>query len=626
MKRRNLLVKLVTAVLFSLLILSFAVWGVGDIFRGGGQTQAVAEVGGTVIEQRDFARELSNEINTMSRRLGVQLTMEQARAFGIPQQVLERMITRAMLDEMSARLGMLVTEEQMRRQLLESPEFQDAAGNFDRNRFAQVLQFSNMSEQGFLASLGEDIKRQQLVTAVTDAGAAPQSLAERLFVYREERRVADYVRLANSDFETSAEPDEAALQEIYDGAGEAMMTPAYKDIALVVLSVADTANSITVSDERIAEAFEQRRDALSTPERRTVTQVVLPDEAAAEALAARLAEGADFAAAAEEATGRAPVELGSVARGDLPEALAEAVFALEVGQATAPVRSPLGWHVATVGAIEPGTEATLAESRDQLRREIAEDEAIEVVIDLANQFDEKLAGGATMEQAAQSLNLPVRDIPAIDAQGRTPAGEPAEGLPSINEFLPLLNRTAVGETTTLTETLDGDYFILRVDGETPAEKRPLAEVREQLVQMWRERERARLAEERAAALAERVGGGETLAAVAEAEGLELQRTEPITRFETAPQRTPSPLVAQQIFDIAEGEATTVATGDAQIVAQLMEILPPAEENREARFGRLEEQLTSGLQNDIFQQFLNALQTDFEVTINQRLVQDTLASF
>src|SRR3546814_20621243 len=83
-------------------------------------------VGDTVIEQRAFSRELSDEINTLSRRLGVQLTMEQARSFGVPQQVLERMITRAMLDEMASRLGMVVTEDQMRTRLLENPEWQDS--------------------------------------------------------------------------------------------------------------------------------------------------------------------------------------------------------------------------------------------------------------------------------------------------------------------------------------------------------------------------------------------------------------------------------------------------------------------------------------------------------------------
>src|SRR3546814_13905329 len=96
--------------------------------------------------QRAFSRELSDEINTLSRRLGVQLTMEQARSFGVPQQVLERMITRAMLDEMASRLGMVVTEDQMRTRLLENPELQDSAGGFDRNRFARLLQPSNRSE------------------------------------------------------------------------------------------------------------------------------------------------------------------------------------------------------------------------------------------------------------------------------------------------------------------------------------------------------------------------------------------------------------------------------------------------------------------------------------------------
>src|SRR3546814_4329889 len=104
---------------------------------------------------------------------------------------------------------------------------------------------------------------------------------------------------------------------------------------------------------------------------------------------------------------------------------------------------------------------------------------------LANQFDDKLAGGATMEQVAQSLNLPLREIPAIDARGRTPEGALVEGLPSIDEFLPVLDRTPPGETTSLTATLDGDYFMLPVDSETPAEKKPLAAVRDQVVERGR---------------------------------------------------------------------------------------------------------------------------------------------
>jgi len=237
-----------------------------------------------------------------------------------------------------------------------------------------------------------------------------------------------------------------------------------------------------------------------------------------------------------------------------------------------------------------------------------------------------LAGGASIEEAAQRLNQDAREIAAIDSRARGRGGDLIEGLPSLNGFLPVLNRTAVGETSTLTETLDGDYFILRVDGETPAEKKPLAEVRDQVVEMWRADEQARLAAEKAEALAERLKGGADLAEVAAAEGLSVAETAPLTRFENDPQRTPSPQLSQQLFEIAEGEVTTVATGNGQIVARLKQVMEPASENREARLASLQDELTASLQNDVFEQFLNALQSEFAVTINQRLVNETLTSF
>jgi peptidyl-prolyl cis-trans isomerase D len=626
MKPRNLLVKIGMIILFSLLILSFAIWGIGDIFRGGGQVQPVAEVGDTVIDQRDFAQELSNEVANLSRRLGTPLSGDQVRTFGIPQQVLSRMISRALLDEMAARMGMLVTEEQMDRLILENPAFQDQAGRFDSNRFLTVLRQINMSEQAYLQLLGDDTMRQQLTTAVTAAAAAPQSLAEQLLEYRGERRVADYVAIETAEFTGLDEPDAAALQETYENAEGRFMKPAYKEISMIVLSLERAAEEIAVSEARVAEAFAARKDELSAPERRRVSQAVLPDEAAARALVDRLAEGGDFAAVVEEITGRRPVDLGMVTRSDLPGGLAEPVFALEAGEPGGPIETALGWHVVLVSEVEPAEEATLERHREALREELAREQAINLVIEQANRFDEELAAGATLEQAAERLNLEIREIPAIDDRGRDPAGELVEGLPALQDFLEVLNDTAVGETSILSESVEGDFFILRVDAETPPARRPLQEVRDEVIELWRETQQQRLAREQGEALAARLREGREFAAVAEAEGLTLQETPPVTRFADSRPQGLDPRIPPQLFELDQGEVSTFAVPGRQIVIKLKQILPPDDEDREERLAQLEEELTAALQDDLFQQFLAALEQNFQVSVNQRILDQVVAEF
>ncbi len=623
MKNQKLIVKIVMFPLFALLILSFAVWGIGDIFRPQGHNQSVAAVGDTLIDQRSFSQELSREIATMSQRFGTQLTPEQARAFGIPQQVLNRMISRALLDEAANELGLMITEEQMRSQILDNPTFQGPTGGFDRNRFAQALQFSGMSEAQFLAILSGDTKRQQLTQAVTEAAVAPQSITERLFAYREERRTADYLVIPNDSLGEPGEPDGAAVQETYESASGSFMTPDYKEITLVHLRVADAMDGIAVSEEVLLEEFESRRDELSQPERRDVVQAVLPDEAAAQALADRLSEGADFAAAAEAATGRAPVSLGFIPQSALPAELGGPVFDLEPGMPSAPLQSPLGWHVVVVNEVEEGQEAELEDLRGQLSEQIAQAQAIDLVIEQANRYDEAIAGGIAIEDAAATLGIEARRIDAIDSQGRDAAGSLVERLPALDEFLELLRTTAIGDTSLLTETLDGDYFILRVDGEIPAELRPLEDVRDDVISLWKARERGRMGQEKAEAVADRLRNGEDFAAVAEAEGLPVQRTEAITRFETDPARTPAPALSQQLFEVAEGDVTLVPMPGSQIVARLVEVQGAEAEGQDARLEQLSNQLAGSIRDDIFQQFLASLESELDVTVNQRLIDETL---
>ena len=214
-KRKNIVVKSVTFVLFGMLIASFAVWGIGDIFRVPTQIGAVANVGDRPIIGRDYTRALSREINRIGARFGGQLDVEQARALGIPDQVLRQLIGRALFDQKAAELGMIVTDAQIRRLIRREQAFQNGVGEFDPGRFEQQLRVLGFGEDEYIDTLRRDIARQQLTGAVSEGVAVPNQMAEVLYRYRQERRVAQVVTVPKDSITDLPTPDQVAIEAFH---------------------------------------------------------------------------------------------------------------------------------------------------------------------------------------------------------------------------------------------------------------------------------------------------------------------------------------------------------------------------------------------------------------------------
>ncbi len=138
--------------------------------------------------------------------------------------------------------------------------------------------------------------------------------------------------------------------------------------------------------------------------------------------------------------------------------------------------------------------------------------------------------------------------------------------------------------------------------------------------------RANLAREKAEALAERAKVGNELEALAAEAGLVVSTTAPITRFETAPARTPSPALASKLFRIQPGEVTTATAPEGHIVAELIEIQPADPAGNAADVAAVKEGLTGALQGDLLEQFITTLRAEYGVTVNERMLEDLLATF
>jgi peptidyl-prolyl cis-trans isomerase D len=622
---RKIVIKIVTFAIFGVLIASFAVWGIGDVFRASQPDAPVATVGDIEIGQREFSRSLTREVNRLSARLGSRFDIEQARALGVVDQVVGQLVGGALFDQKVAELGITVSDKLIKQRIADEPAFKNSAGQFDPNLFIQTLQASNMGEQEFVERLRRDVLRQQLIGAITESAPAPRTVAETLYSYREETRTARVLRVPNDSIVDLPEPDEPALQAFHKEFSSKFMAPEYRAIVYVQLRAKDLASEIAVSEADVEQEFEARRDEFAVPERRDVDQIVFDDEAAATAAMDSFRDGVNFETVAQDLTGQPPVDLGTIERDGLPEELSDVAFNLKEGEIGEPVETGFGWHILRVRKIQPGEEASLEKVREELTQDLALTRAVDSIVSLANQLDDELAGGASLSEAAASLNLEVRRIAAIDRNGRDDQGKPVQGFPP-ERFLEVAFDTAPGQDSLMTETSDGDFFILNVSSVTSAQLRPLGEVRAEVVKLWQDARRAEKAREIANALAERARLGASLEELGKETGYKVEISEPLSRFETDPTRSFASALTSKLFDLAPNEVDTVAATDSHLVLQLVEVTKVDPASKATEVAALREGLSNAMRNDLLEQFVGTLRAEYGVTVDQVVIDNVMATF
>lgn len=626
MQLRQKTAKVFTFMLFGLLVLSFAVWGIGDIFRVDGSNPEIAEVGDTRIDQQSFSRNLNQEMNALRQRFGPEFDVAQAVQLGVVNQVLQQMINQALIDERSRQMGLVVTDEEIQRQIINEPQFQ-VDGVFQRQLFFNTLRNNGISEERYVELLRGDVRREQLARALVESVSAPTLVADTIFGYDEERRVAEMLLVPAGFLPEGMVPEDSELQALLDANPDQFSSPEFRAVTLLFLRTADMAEEIAIPEADLKAEYDARADEFRQPERRSIVQMVFADEEQANNAQRRLSIGEPFKDVSQAILGNEGISLGQVSYDQmalqLPE-LADAAFALSAGGTSDVVQTPFGWHILFVEDVTPATEPTFEDVRDRLAQELAEREAVDSLVAIANQLDDELAAGTSLEEAARVLQLEVETISAIDARGEGSDGTPVAGLPPADLFLPLVQRTRSGETSLLIETREGDYFVLRVDGITPPRRLTLDEAREDVTELWRQDRLIERAEERAEGLAERAKSGESLEEIGATEDLNVENTGPIDRRQNQFTSTISADLVAALFAARPGDIVSAPSFGGYAVARLDEIIAADRSADPETFEAIENDLKTAFQSDLLGGFLTTLQGEVGVTVNQQALNDLLA--
>ena len=602
-------------ILIAVLVLSFAVWGVAD-FVNQVDPNEVARVGDTPVTAAEFDRAWRLQSARFAQQLGRSLTPDEARAIGLPQGVLQGLVTEALQVDAARDLGIDVSDEALAERIRTSERFAPG-GQFDRTAFDRFLADFNYGEAEFI-ELQRDATVQDLwVNSLVGGVTAPTAYLEAMNRYANQTRQVATFTLTDDALGTIEDPSEDELRAYYEANQDRFRAPERRTFSTVTLSPEALAEPDAVSAEAVRRAYETE-GAYGGVERRRVQQVILEDGALAQRAADAVNDGTAFAVILRELDRKfADVDLGLVEEGDIvDDAVAEAAFALEPRRATV-VDGRFGPTLVRVSEVEPAAKQPFEAVEDEIRLSLALDEAVSQVRALSDSVIDAIAGGAPVAEVGERFDLPVRTVEAVDRNGVAASGDAAEPLPS-QGVLDAAFAAAAGDDAVPVEEGGASTTWVQTDTVIEAAVRPFEDVAGDVLLAWTEAQQAERLAALAAEAGEAIRSGTPMADVAARYGTGATTSEPFT--ESAPPQGMADAVAAEAFAGPLGHVAAVrGPGIAQVVVEVVDVSEPAFFEDAAEVAPIQRQLNDGIANALLYDLLTAHQAEVGATVNQPIV-------
>jgi peptidyl-prolyl cis-trans isomerase D len=604
------------AIVMGVLIISFGVWGIADIFRGFGQS-TLATIGRTEISINEFRQLYTDRLQQIGRQFGRPLTMDQARAFGLDRQVLQQTIAEAALDEQTRRLGLGQSDAETMRVVLSDPNFKGVNGNFDPQRFQATIRQFGFTEQRYIADQRKVSLRRQIAGTISAGLEPPKATIEALSRFQNEQRGIEYVKLDAAQAGTIDPPSPEALASYFDDHKAQFRAPEYRKIAFVVVTPEELGKWSEVSDDDARKLFEQRRDNLGTPEKREVSQIVFPNAEEAAAARSRVAGGLSFDDLAKErGLSASDVDLGMVTKSAiLDSAVADAAFSLPSGEVSQPVSGKFGIALVKIGKVEPGVEPSYESIAAKLKLEIASERARNKVAELRDKIEDERGGGASVIEAAQKLGLAAITVDAVDRSGRLPGGQPAANIPAGLDVVSQAFNSDVGVDNDPI-AFKGGYVWYDVLGITPSHERNLDEVKEQVEARWHDDQISSRLRTKATEMVQKLDQGGKLADEATAAGLKVETANGFKRDASVP-GVPAAALTAAFRTAKDGVGQTPGNGGSEwVVFRVTDVNVPPVDLASDDIKKLKETLQRSLTDEQLAQYVTKLESEIGTTINQ----------
>lgn len=615
-------------VLFGLLIVSFAVFGISDVFRHPPGKWVIA-AGSRDVSPDDFKAQFEN-FRKRQQEQGQTLTPDVAVQQGIDTRMLSQLALQESLAELFHKIGVRPSDklvgETLRERMAALPPgqrpFDPITGKFDATMYQRLLAENELTPTRYEASLRDEIVQTQVFSAVAIGLRAPRIYSALQAAYGLEGRDLAAFAINPATIEKPAPPTDAQLRAFIKEHAAELTIPETRVLSVARFSAQALAPSVTVPEADVVKTFNFRKDTLGKAETRSFVQIVAPDAKAAAVIAQRLAKG-DQPAVVASAYGKQPVIIDGKPKSALPDRkVADAVFALAAGQVSAPIAGDLGVSVVKLAKITPATTPTLEALRPSIEAELKAQAAEAKAFEQTEAYQDAHDGGANLIDAATKAKALVLTTAPIAATGVDQSGQPVPGLTP--DVLKAAFELPAGGESELITVGKGEYFAVRVEKVVPSSLRTLDEIRGPLTQRWMIDRMLEGMKVKADALAARVKKGESLEAVAASAGSKVQRIPNISRQNARQYQGLGRELLMATFSAKPGVPFAARAPQGGFLVAVVEKVHPGSTEQLAQLTEaMRGQTSQGLVGDIGQSAQQAAKAQLKTKVNLTLARQAI---
>lgn len=527
------------------IVLVFALWGIQD-YIGGAQNVDVAEVEGVKISDQDFQRQFQiyrdQQRQQLARILGNDINNPLYKQLlndaSMKQRVIEGMIQSRLMTLAALEAGLRVSDEQLNDIIRTVPSFQ-RDGQFDADVYSQQLRYQGMSSKGFKSRLEQDTISRQFIEAISSSVFVTPQEVDAWLVLQNQQRTLSTLTLRAEDFRQEAKIDDERIRVFYDNNISQFMTEEQVSIEYVEFSANSLTAQIEVNEEALREWYEGHVEDYAVADERAQRDVLL-------AIRKRVLAGEDFAALAKEfsedkASAENGGDIGLLARNVMEQPFEEALFALNKGDISEPVRTSFGLHLIKLtdikGEERQASHILLSVDDKKLRTRSFEEVRERVAADYRARESERrfteqhellnnlsYEQPTTLEPVAAELKLEIKSTGLFTRQG----GEDLAANPAVVNAA-FAEDVLAGNNSEALEVGQDKLIVLRIKEHIPAAARPLEEVNDSIIERLLAEVTQALARKQGEAMLARLKDGAKASEVAEELKLSWSEPESIMR-------------------------------------------------------------------------------------------------